>query len=58
MRARVANPATTTLAVKLPRAVAARLRESAHLNDRTISGELRRIIRQWAEQQGASDGHA
>ena len=56
MGARVRQPADHTLSVKVPTQIAARLREYAHAHDRTVSGELRRIIRQWAESAEASDG--
>lgn len=56
---RIDQPAEVVYTTKLPRAVAARLRESARENDRSISGELRRIVREWAERSaGADDARA
>jgi hypothetical protein len=46
----------TTISAKVPLALARKLREVAAVNDRTLSGQLRRVLRDWAAgqpQQGA-----
>jgi hypothetical protein len=40
--------ATSTIAAKIPRSVADRLREEAHRADRTLSGQIRKVLREWA----------
>jgi len=44
-------PANQTLAAKVERPVLDRLREVAQQNDRTLSGQIRRVLRAWAEGQ-------
>jgi len=59
MGARVSsNPATSTIAAKLPRPVIDRLRAEAYLHDRTLSGQIRRVLREWAENAGGDNARA
>ena len=55
MRERVVNPATTTIAVKVPRETARRLLVEANRNCRTRSGEARHLIEQaLTEREGGN----
>ena len=50
---RVASPATEAiLTAKIPAAVVTRLRAEAHRHDRTLSGQIRHVLKQWAEAGG------
>jgi hypothetical protein len=50
------SPADSILAAKVPRAVADRLREAARTHDRTLSGQIRRVLREWANEVSADEG--
>lgn len=41
---------------QVPLSIAQRLRAQAVKNDRTVSGELRQILKAWAAQQGEQEG--
>lgn len=56
MRVKVDNPATTTIAVKVPRETARRLLIEANKNCRTRSGEARHLIERALDQDGGDDG--
>jgi hypothetical protein len=44
------------ISAQLPHDLIVRLREAARESDRTISGQLRRIVREWAESGAAHQG--
>jgi hypothetical protein len=45
-----ADIASPLVATKLPQAAYERLRAAARCNDRSLSGQLRAIVREWAER--------
>jgi hypothetical protein len=45
----VSTPSDRIISAQLPHDLIVRLREAARESDRTISGQLRRIVREWAE---------
>ena len=55
---RVADPADVVLSTKIPKHVAHRLRESARANDRSMSGEIRRVLKEWARADGGDNAAA
>ncbi|MDP3720033.1 MAG: hypothetical protein Q8T13_19905 [Acidobacteriota bacterium] len=55
MRVKVDNPATTTIAVKVPRELARKLLIEANKNCRTRSGEARHLIERALNQGGGDD---
>jgi hypothetical protein len=46
--------ASPLVGTKLPQAAYERLREAARCNDRSLSGQLRAIVREWAERASPS----
>jgi hypothetical protein len=53
--AHVPAPADRVIAAKLPHDLITRLRQAAHEADRTLSGQLRRVVREWAENEKPGD---
>ena len=55
-------PADRVIAAKLPHNLIVRLREAAREADRTLSGQLRRVVREWADNghstPNGNDGEA
>jgi predicted transcriptional regulator len=47
-------PETVTVTARVPLDVADRLRAIAHANDRSVSGELRRVLKQHVDQSEVS----
>jgi hypothetical protein len=39
----------TVVTAKLPRAILERLHKAARAHDRTLSGQVRRVLREWCE---------
>jgi hypothetical protein len=54
-RTPVEEPLDRTIAAKVPRPVEDRLRAAARAADRTLSGQVRRVLREWAESASPED---
>jgi hypothetical protein len=55
MPTRVPVPTNRVIAAKLPARLIERLRSEARQHDRTLSGQVRKILREWAESAEGSD---
>jgi hypothetical protein len=45
------NPADSVVAAKVPEPILARLHAVAREHDRTLSGQIRRVLRAWYDEQ-------
>ena len=46
-------PADITIAAKIEKPVLDRLRDAARKDDRSLSGQIRRVLRAWADAEGS-----
>lgn len=55
MRSVLVDPTDSTVTAKIPRAIADRLRAEARAHDRTLSGQVRAVLRQWMAADTTAD---